>query len=98
MSRKTPHTERRRIGRPPAGAREGERVKDYPQLSIRVPAEVKAKLQALSVVNARPQWRLIADAVECLLKTRPAAEQQLIEDIARNKSRAPRSPRRSGRS
>src|SRR5262249_34794030 len=30
---------RRRAGRPPAGAREGEKVKDYPQLSIRVPVE-----------------------------------------------------------
>ena len=30
--------ERRRIGRPPAGARDGEKVKDYPQLSIRLPA------------------------------------------------------------
>src|SRR3954470_11802020 len=28
---------RRRAGRPPAGAKEGEKVKDYPQLSIRVP-------------------------------------------------------------
>ena len=48
---------RRRIGRPPAGARAGEKVKDYPQLSIRLPGEVKAKLQALSLISARPQWR-----------------------------------------
>jgi len=33
---------RRRAGRPPAGAREGEKVKDYPQLSVRVPHEFKA--------------------------------------------------------
>ena len=37
-------TEPRRIGRPPAGARAGEKVKDYPQLSIRLPGDVKAKL------------------------------------------------------
>ena len=35
---------RRRAGRPPAGAREGEKVKDYPQLSIRVPLEMKGKI------------------------------------------------------
>jgi len=33
----------KRIGRPPAGAREGERVrvKDYPQLSVRLPVEIR---------------------------------------------------------
>ena len=49
----------RRIGRPPAGEREGEKVKDYPQRSILLPVDVKAKLQALILVSARPQWRLI---------------------------------------
>jgi len=57
--------ESRRIGRPPAGARAGERVKDYPQLSIRLPAEVKARLQALRVISGRPQWRLITDSIDC---------------------------------
>src|SRR6185295_16433417 len=52
----------RRIGRPPAGARAGEKVKDYPQLSIRLPGEVKAKLQALSLIASRPQWRIITEA------------------------------------
>ena len=59
-----------RIGRPPAGAREGEKVKDYPQLSIRLPADVKAKLQALSLISSRPQWRLISDAIENYLESR----------------------------
>src|SRR5438552_14974364 len=49
----------RRIGRPPAGARAGEKVKDYPQLSIRLPEDVKAKLQALSAIAHKPQWRII---------------------------------------
>ena len=71
----------RRIGRPPAGARDGERVKDYPQLSIRLPAEVKAKLQAISVVSARPQWRVITDAIECYLRSRPETEQHKIESL-----------------
>jgi predicted DNA-binding protein len=83
-----------RIGRPPAGAREGEKVKDYPQLSIRLPADVKAKLQALSLISSRPQWRLISDAVECYLRDRPEDEQALVRDlISRSRSRA-RSTRR----
>ena len=75
--------ERRRIGRPPAGAREGEKVKDYPQLSIRLPAEIKAKLQTLSLISSRPQWRLISDAIECYLRERPEAEQRRVDELVR---------------
>ena len=86
--------ERRRIGRPPAGAREGEKVKDYPQLSIRLPAEIKAKLQALSVTSARPQWRLISDAIECYLRDRPEAEQKMVDElIGRSRVRTVKSSR-----
>ena len=85
--------EHRRIGRPPAGAREGERVKDYPQLSIRLPGDVKAKLQALSLVASRPQWRIITDAIECYFRERPESERRLVEDLA-GRARA-RSSRRS---
>ena len=82
---------RRRIGRPPAGAREGEKVKDYPQLSIRVPVEVKARLQALSAVKARPQWRIITDAIDCYLRERSDAERKLIgEMVGRARPRSSR--------
>lgn len=73
----------RRIGRPPAGARAGEKVKDYPQLSIRLPGDVKAKLQALSLVVSRPQWRVITDAIDCYMRDRPESERRMIEDLAR---------------
>ena len=78
----TPKKAPRRIGRPPAGARAGEKVKDYPQLSIRVPTEVKAKIQALSLVRARPQWRLISDAIECYFEARPEAERRMVLELA----------------
>jgi predicted DNA-binding protein len=84
MASKNPK-ERRRIGRPPAGARAGERVKDYPQLSIRLPGDVKAKLHALSLVTSRPQWRIITDAIEGYLKDRSEAERRLVEDLAGRK-------------
>lgn len=71
----------RRIGRPPAGAREGEKVKDYPQLSIRLPVEVKAKLQAISLISNRPQWRLISEAIECYLRERPEPERAMVEQL-----------------
>ena len=79
----------RRIGRPPAGARAGEKVKDYPQLSIRIPGDVKAKLQALSVITGRPQWRLIIDSIECFFKDRPEAEQRMVRElVGRSRSRS----------
>ena len=81
----------RRIGRPPAGARAGEKVKDYPQLSIRLPGEVKAKLQALSVITGRPQWRLITDSIECFLNDRPEDEQRMVRElVGRSRSRSPK--------
>ena len=89
--------ERGRIGRPPAGAREGEKVKDYPQLSIRLPVDVKARLQALSLITSRPQWRIITDAIECYLRERPEPEQRMVEDLAgRARGRSTRSHRGQG--
>ncbi len=68
-------------------------MKDYPQLSIRVPTDVKAKLQALSVINARPQWRLITDAIECYLKTRSDHERMLVDElIGRSRARSAKRP------
>ncbi len=82
--------ERRPIGRPPAGARAGEKVKDYPQLSIRVPGEVKATLHALSQVASRPQWRIITDAIDCYLRARTDAERRIVEELAGRSRRRPR--------
>src|SRR5258705_5983195 len=59
-----PQTPRRRAGRPPAGARAGEMVKDYPQLSIRLPVEMKARLNALSAVTGLAQWRVFIVAIQ----------------------------------
>lgn len=78
---------RHRIGRPPAGARDGDKVTDYPQLSIRLPAEVRATLQALSVIESRPQWRVISDAIDCYAKGRSETERRLIAELA-GRSRA----------
>jgi hypothetical protein len=77
-----PPKARRRIGRPPAGARDGEKVKDYPQLSIRLPADVKATLHALSLIESRPQWRVITDAIDCYAKERLETERRLIRELA----------------
>lgn len=73
---------RRRAGRPPAGAKDGEKVKDYPQLSIRVPQEMKARLNALSAVTGLSQWRLVVEAVDCLVNGLPPTDQELVHGLS----------------
>jgi len=81
-------TTRRRAGRPPAGAREGEKVKDYPQLSIRVPVEMKARLNALSAVTGLAQWRVIVEAIECFLSDLPPTDRALVDGLSERLLRA----------
>ena len=78
----------RRGGRPPAGAREGERVKDYPQLSIRVPAEMKARLNALSAVTGLAQWRLVVEAIDCFYQDLPDNDRELVAGLSERLLRA----------
>ncbi|HKB13878.1 MAG TPA: hypothetical protein VKD69_24600 [Vicinamibacterales bacterium] len=73
---------RRRAGRPPAGAREGEKVKDYPQLSIRVPLEFKARLNALSAVTGLAQWRVIVEAINCFFSDLPQTDRELVDGLS----------------
>jgi predicted DNA-binding protein len=74
---------RRRVGRPTAGARVGEKVKDYPQLSVRVPPDIKTRITVLSEVRRESQWHIITDAIECYLRDLPADERATIEKLAR---------------
>jgi predicted DNA-binding protein len=80
--------DRRRVGRPPAGAKEGERVKDYPQLSIRVPLEFKARLSALSAVTGLAQWRVIVEAINCFNDELPESERDLVAGLSERLMRA----------
>jgi predicted DNA-binding protein len=76
------HKERRRAGRPPAGAKDGEKVKDYPQLSIRVPMEMKARLNALSAVTGLAQWRIIVEAISCYHHDLPPTDRDLVDGLS----------------
>jgi predicted DNA-binding protein len=79
---------RRRVGRPPAGARAGERVKDYPQLSIRVPVEMKCRLNALSAVTGLTQWRLIVEAIDCFFHDLPDTDRELVDGLSQRLMKA----------
>jgi predicted DNA-binding protein len=78
----------RRVGRPPAGAREGEKVKDYPQLSIRLPAEMKARLNALSAVTGLAQWRIIVNAIDCFIDDLSDTDRDLVDGLSQRLMRA----------
>ena len=82
------NTRRRRAGRPPAGAKQGERVKDYPQLSIRVPMEMKARLNALSAVTGLAQWRVIVEAIDCFVSDLPPTDRELVDGLSARLMRA----------
>jgi predicted DNA-binding protein len=79
---------RRRAGRPPAGAKEGEKVKDYPQLSIRVPQEMKARLNAVSAVTGLAQWRVIVQAINCFIHDLPPQDRELVDGLTARLARA----------
>jgi predicted DNA-binding protein len=79
---------RRRAGRPPAGAKDGEKVKDYPQLSIRVPVELKARLNAMSAVTGLAQWRVIVEAINCAFDELPATDRALVTGLSERLMRA----------
>ena len=80
--------QRRRAGRPPAGAKLGEKVTDYPQLSIRVPVEFKARLNALSAVTGLAQWRVIVEAINCFFQDLPAPDRELVDGLSERLLRA----------
>lgn len=73
-------TPRRAPGRPPSGP-SGERVSDYPQLTIRLPAATKARLSTLSLLTGQPIWRIIDRAVDVYVQHLPDPERTRLGDI-----------------
>ncbi|TML03860.1 MAG: response regulator [Actinobacteria bacterium] len=71
----------RKRGRPPAGRKPGERVKDYPQLAIRVPPHVRDTLRALGRATRMPQWRVLQEAITRYIDARPADERALLDGL-----------------
>jgi len=74
-------TPRRSRGRPPSGPA-GEKVSDYPQLTVRLPAATKAKLSTLSLLTSNPIWRIIDRAVDVYVQNLPEPERTRLGDIA----------------
>lgn len=62
---------RPRIGHPPTGLRPGEKLSDYQRMTIRLPPDVRAALDAAGYVLGRPQWRVLVDAIQAYVGNGP---------------------------
>ena len=54
----------RKAGRPPGGV-DGQRVRDYPQVSIRVPPKVYAQMVSLSQSTGLSRLDVFIRAIDC---------------------------------
>jgi hypothetical protein len=55
----------RKAGRPPGGVN-GQRVRDYPQVSIRVPPKIHAQLATLTRQTGLSRLEIFVRAINCL--------------------------------
>jgi hypothetical protein len=77
MRRKEP-THNGKRGRPRGGVRRGERLRDYPSLSVRVPPYTRAMLKVLSARRGVPTWLMLRHLVICYVRRLPARERRRI--------------------
>ena len=68
-------------GRPPTGPT-GERVSDYPPLTVRIPRATKDKLASLSALRRTPRWRLVDEAIAAYIERLPDDERRLLTQFA----------------
>ena len=54
----------RKAGRPPGGVN-GQRVRDYPQVSIRVPPKLRAQLASLTKLTGMSRLQIFVEAIDC---------------------------------
>jgi predicted DNA-binding protein len=77
---------KRKRGRPPAG-HGGDKVSSYPQMTIRLPLETRAKLNTLSLLLNAPIWRIVDQAIDVYVTHLPKEDQAvlgpLVERLAR---------------
>jgi len=72
---------RKKRGRPPSGDRPGERVVDYPQLSVRVPRATLRKLRAAATVERLSHSKVLMNAVDGYVDAMPTDQRRLVEGL-----------------
>jgi CheY-like chemotaxis protein len=76
-------SDRKKRGRPPGGDNPGERVVDYPQLSVRVPRATLRKLRAAATVQRLSHAKVLADAIDRYLDALHPDQRTLVEGLLR---------------
>jgi predicted transcriptional regulator len=76
---RTAQRNNRKAGRPPAGIN-GDRVADYPQLSVRVPPEVRETLIAVAALRRQPHWRIMMEALTHYVRSLPRDQRDALEE------------------
>lgn len=72
------HAPTRRPGRPRGGVRAGERVRDYPTLTVRVPGDTRALLKALGSHMELPLWQTIRHVTVCFVRDLPVNARRTV--------------------
>jgi hypothetical protein len=73
----------RKRGRPAGGVRRGERLRDYPTLTVRVPPETRAMLRALCARRHLPTWMMLRHLIVCFVRDLPSNERRWIVQRSR---------------
>src|SRR5262245_5866594 len=77
---KLPTTRAPHAGRPPSGPA-GERVSDYPTLTVRLPRATKDALISLSALRRLPLWKMLDVAVRAYIDGLPAGERHVLVEF-----------------
>jgi hypothetical protein len=72
------HASKGKRGRPRGGVRRGERLRDYPSITVRMPPETRAMLKALSARRRLPTWMMLRHVVVCYVRRLPVRERRRI--------------------
>jgi hypothetical protein len=82
-------------GRPPSGP-SGERVSQYPTLTVRLPQATKDALTSLSALRRVPMWKLLDMTVRAYIDTLPADERRLLTQFTAKMDRGMEPPTHGG--
>ena len=66
-------------GRPPSGVKKGEKVSDYPMVTLRLPPDQAARLKVLGRFLDLPAWRVVLTAMDALESSLTTAERKALE-------------------
>jgi hypothetical protein len=72
-------------GRPREGVRPGERVRDYPTVTLRLPDDTRALLKAVGSHLNRPLWQTIRHLTVCFVRELPGRDRRTIVRKARDR-------------